>query len=245
MAKGRLEGRHILITGAAAGMGKVTAELFVREGARVALLDANDRAVRAVAKKLGAAAVAASADVTDEASVAAAVAQCAKALGGLDGVVNAAGIHGYSPVGEFSAASWQRMLAVNLIGPALVIQAAHPWLKKARRASIVNFASVQGIMPFARSSAYAASKAGLIGMTKSMARELGPKIRVNSICPGSIDTPMLRRARGAKGPDTSGYALQRLGRPMEVAEGVLYLTGDESSYVTGMTLVVDGGRAFH
>lgn len=239
----RLAGRRILITGGASGMGKTTAELFVREGARVALLDANEKAVSAVARKLNCFAV--GGDVTDAASVKAAVRQCAKALGGLDGVVNAAGIHGYSPIDEFTVADWQRMLAINLIGPALVIQAAHPWLKKAKRATVVNFASVQGIMPVTRSSAYAASKAGLIGMTKSMARELGPKIRINSICPGSIDTPMLRRARGAKGPDTSGYALQRLGRPMEVSEGVLYLTSDESSYVTGIALAVDGGRTFH
>lgn len=244
MSKGRLAGRHILITGGASGMGYTTAELFIAEGARVFIVDANAAALEEAKKSLHCGG--ACADVTQVAAVKGAVAEAERALGLLDGLVNAAGIFAFSRIDEFTVEQWQRILNINLVGPALVIQAALPALRKAERATIVNFASVQGLQPAAGSSAYAASKAGLITMTQSMAKELGPKIRVNSVCPGAIDTPMLRASLTDHNHlDTSVFALQRVGQPREIAQGVLYLTSDESSYVTGVALAIDGGRSFH
>ncbi len=243
MKAGRLNGRHILITGGASGMGRTTAELFQTEGATVFIVDANATALADTSRALGCGGSVA--DVTQPAQVTAAVAEAARSMGSIDGLVNAAGIFGFSRIDEFTAEQWRRMLDINLVGPALVIQAALPELRKASRATIVNFASVQGLQPAAGSSAYAASKAGLITMTQSMAKELGPTIRVNSVCPGAIDTPMLRASLAGYAMDTSSFALQRVGEAIEIAQGVLYLTSDESSYVTGIALPIDGGRAFH
>ena len=243
MSGNRLADRHILITGGASGMGYTTAELFIAEGAKVFILDANAKALDAAKQSLKCGG--ACADVTDAGAVKSAVTDAEKHLGALDGLVNAAGIFGYSRINEFTGEQWQRMLNINLVGPALVIQAALPALQKAERATIVNCASVQGLQPAAGSSAYASSKAGLITMTQSMAKELGPKIRVNSVCPGAIDTPMLRASLSGQNLDTSLFALKRVGQPLEIAQGVLYLSSDESSYVTGIALAIDGGRSFH
>lgn len=243
MKAGRLSGRHILITGGASGMGRTTAELFQTEGAKVFIVDANATALADTGRALGCGSSVA--DVTHHAQVTAAVAEATRSMGAIDGLVNAAGIFGFSRIDEFTPEQWRRMLDINLVGPALVIQAALPELRKASRATIVNFASVQGLQPAAGSSAYAASKAGLITMTQSMAKELGPTIRVNSVCPGAIDTPMLRASLAGYAMDTSSFALQRVGEAIEIAQGVLYLTSDESSYVTGIALPIDGGRAFH
>ena len=243
MQKGRLGGRRILITGAASGMGKTTAELFVAEGAQVALLDANAAALEAVAGEIGCPGF--RADVTDASSVKVAVEQAAMAMGGIDGVVNAAGIFGFTPLADSTPEQWQRILAVNLMGPVLVSQAALPWLQAAPAATIVNISSIQALKPSPRVGAYVASKAGLLGITRSLAMELGPKIRVNAVCPGTIDTPMARANLADTGIDVSSYVIPRLGSAMEAAQGILYLTSDESSYVTGIALPIDGGRAFH
>lgn len=243
MQTGRLGGRRILITGAASGMGKTTAELFVSEGARVALLDANVAALQAVARETGCPGI--PVDVTDAASVKAAVDQAAEAMGGIDGVVNAAGIFGFTPLADSTPEQWQRILAVNLMGPVLVSRAALPWLQAAPAATIVNISSIQALKPSPRVGAYVASKTGLLGITRSLAMELGPKIRVNAVCPGTIDTPMARANLADTGIDVSSYVIPRLGSAMEAAQGILYLTSDESSYVTGIALPIDGGRAFH
>lgn len=243
MKKGRLGGRRILITGAASGMGKTTAELFVSEGAQVALVDSNAAALESVAREIGCPGF--RADVTDASSVKVAVEQSAKAMGGIDGVVNAAGIFGFTPLADSTPEQWQRILAVNLMGPVLVSQAALPWLQAAPAATIVNISSIQALKPSPRVGAYVASKTGLLGITHSLAMELGPKIRVNAVCPGTIDTPMARANLADTGIDVSSYVIPRLGSSMEAAQGILYLTSDESSYVTGIALPIDGGRAFH
>lgn len=243
MKKGRLGGRRILITGAASGMGKTTAELFVSEGAQVALVDSNAAALESVAREIGCPGF--RADVTDASSVKGAVEQAAKAMGGIDGVVNAAGIFGFTPLADSTPEQWQRILAVNLMGPVLVSQAALPWLQAAPAATIVNISSIQALKPSPRVGAYVASKTGLLGITRSLAMELGPKIRVNAVCPGTIDTPMARANLADTGIDVSSYVIPRLGSSMEAAQGILYLTSDESSYVTGIALPIDGGRAFH
>jgi len=238
----RLEGRRIFITGAASGIGAAIAEMFAAEGARVALADRQP--VTALPK---ADALAFELDVSDEAAVRRAVDAAASAFGGLDGVVNAAGIANTDLLSELSVADWRRVIDVNLTGSFLVCAAAEKHLRAAGEATIVNFSSGQGLQPFARRGAYAASKAGVISLTKTLALEWAP-IRANTICPGAVDTPMVRQGYSAEalreqvGPR---YALKRIGEPVEMAHAALYLSSRESSFVTGIVLAVDGGRSFH
>ncbi len=184
----RLEGRKILITGGASGIGRATAALFVREGAAVAVLD------RAPPPDQGApdGGLFVPVDVAEETSVRQAVAAAAAAMGGLDGVVNAAGIFSAAGLADTSAALFSRTLAVNLTGTFLVVQAAAPLLLAAEGgATIVNIGSGVGITPTGPgSTAYVASKGGVIAMTKALAMELAPTVRVNVVCPGAVDTPM-------------------------------------------------------
>jgi NAD(P)-dependent dehydrogenase (short-subunit alcohol dehydrogenase family) len=243
---GRLQGRRVLITGAASGVGKATAERFVREGAKVALVDINAAALAEVSAALSAPHFAA--DVADEADVRAAVAGAAEALGGLDGVANVAGMAISRPLASTTVEEWNRTLAVNLTAAFLVSREALPHLEACEGATIVNVSSASGLMPLAKGlGPYAASKAGLITLSKALAFELAPRIRVNVVCPGAIDTPMLLDPIRvlARDPERSPYALRRTADPAEIADAILYLTGRESSYVTGAALAVDGGRSFH
>ena len=237
---GRLQGRSVLITGAASGIGRRTAELFAAEGAALTLLDSNREGLTAVARETRGVAVAA--DVTQEASVARAVEQGAAAMGGIDGVVNAAGIVIHGSVLEVGVADWKLVLDVNLTGTYIVVRCSLPWLKKAPFATIVNIASGQGLVPNTPSmTAYAASKGGVVNLTRALAAELAPDIRVNSVCPGMVDTPMTSGLQR----DLDRYALKRIAEPLEIAQAILFLTGTESSFVTGAALAVDGGRTFH
>jgi NAD(P)-dependent dehydrogenase (short-subunit alcohol dehydrogenase family) len=240
---GRLAGRRILITGAASGIGRTTARIFVAEGAKVALLDANADPLKDAARETGGHGF--QADVTRAESVTRAVAQAAGAMGGIDGVVNGAGIFAFTPLADSKPEDWQRIFAVNLMGPVLVSQAALPWLREAEAATIVNISSVVALRPSPRAAAYVASKTGLLGITRSLAIELGPKIRVNAVCPGTIDTPMARANLADTGLDVSTYTIPRMGTAEEIALGILYLSSAESSYVTGTALPIEGGRAFY
>ncbi len=239
----RLAGRKILITGGASGIGRATAALFRREGAAVAVLDrsADDHDVLFVPV-----------DVAEADSVRQAVRAAESALGGLDGVVNAAGIFSPAGIADTTAELFSRTLAVNLTGTFLVVQAAAPILLAAGvPATIVNIGSGVGITPTGPgSTAYVASKGGVIAMTKALAMELAPSIRVNVVCPGMVETPMtqgfLRNAAGDVQPElTARYALRRPAAPEEIAAAILFLTAPESSFVTGIALPVDGGRTFH
>ena len=237
---GRLQQRRVLITGAASGIGRRTALLFTAEGAALTLLDRSVEGLAEVARETRGLAV--GADVTDEASVAHAVKQGAAAMGGIDGVVNAAGIVIRGPVLEVGVADWRRVIDVNLTGIYIVVRCCLPWLAKATSATIVNIASGQGLLPNTpEMTAYAASKGGVVNLTRALAAELAPAIRVNSVCPGMVDTPMT-----ADGPrDVTPYALKRVANPLEIAHAILFLTGSESSFVTGAALAIDGGRTFH
>ncbi|MFN3387571.1 MAG: SDR family NAD(P)-dependent oxidoreductase [Allosphingosinicella sp.] len=241
----RLAGRRILITGAASGIGLATARLFAAEGARLALLDRDREALEGVASEIGA--HAAAVELSEESQIRAAVSGSASALGGLDGVVNVAGIGGGTFVESMTLEDWNRVLAVNLTAPFLVCREALPHLREASGGTIVNVASGQGLLPSAPSlSAYAASKGGLVTFSKAMALELAPEIRVNAICPGVVDTPLLpAQMREAARAPGSGYALKRVGEPKEIAAGILFLTSRESAFVTGIALAVDGGRTYH
>lgn len=243
----RLRGRHVLITGAGSGIGRATARLFAAHGARLVLLDRNADAVREVAQPLSA--FHAAVDVADEAAVRETVAAAARAMGdALDGVVNSAGMAIPAPLGDTRLEDWNRVLAVSLTGPFLVCREALPWLLRRPGASIVNVSSGSALLPVGVAiSSYVASKAGLVAMTKALASELGPKIRANAVCPGAVDTPLLPDVLRVKAQDPaqSPYSLKRIASADEIAQAILYLVSDESSYVTGAALAVDGGRTFH
>jgi acetyl esterase/lipase/NAD(P)-dependent dehydrogenase (short-subunit alcohol dehydrogenase family) len=239
---GKLAGRKILITGAASGMGRATAELFVREGARVALLDLNEEGVTTLAGSLGV--FACRCDISSAREVSESVVKAVNYLGGLDGVVNAAGVYLAKSFEDIDPDSWNRIIATNLNGPYNIVHAVLPVLRKAPLATIVNIASVSGYMPMAGTSVYSASKAAVIMLTKCLALELGPTIRVNAICPGVIRTEMTRHiwqdaARAASTAER--VALKKIGTPEQIASAALYLSSDDSGFSTGTEIVVDGG----
>ncbi len=242
----RFEGRRVLVTGGGSGIGRAAAAGLKAEGAAVAVLDNRQAALDALDFE----AATFLADVTDPVE---AVTAAADALGGLDGVVNSAGIDLVAPFAEMALADWQRVLAVNLTGAMAVCQAALPALTAAGGGTIVNVASGAGLRPLADRTAYCASKAGLVMLSKTLALELADRnIRVNAVCPGAVDTPLFRG--GFEGPEPTAadiemvrarYALQRVAEPAEIAAAIRFLTSAESSYVTGAALAVDGGRTFH
>jgi NAD(P)-dependent dehydrogenase (short-subunit alcohol dehydrogenase family) len=248
---GRLAGRRVLVTGAASGIGLATCELFRAEGAKVAMLDLDELPLVRAAERLGA--PWRSADVADGAAVADAVPSLAGSLGGLDGIVNAAGIDLQKAFADMSAAEWARVLAVDLTGPVQVCRAALPALERAGRGTIVNIASGAALRPLEHRTAYCAAKAGLVMFSKTLAIELAAlNVRVNAICPGIIDTPMFRASyERALDPEATfatimeRYVIRRVGDPADIAYAALYLTSEESAYVTGSALAVDGGRTFH
>lgn len=236
----RLRGRRIVITGAGSGIGRATARLFGTEGAALTLLDRDEQGLAETASLTGAQVF--TADVTDEASVARAIDQGAAAMGGIDGVVNAAGVMLRGSVLEVGVAEWRRVLEINLTGTYIVVRCCLPWLKQTPQSTIVNLGSGQSLLPNTPDrTAYSASKGGVLNLTRALAAELAPTIRANTVCPGLVDTPM---AHGVQG-NVGNYALKRLAQPMEIAQAILFLTSTESSYVTGAALAVDGGRSFH
>jgi NAD(P)-dependent dehydrogenase (short-subunit alcohol dehydrogenase family) len=245
MTPGKLDGRRILITGAASGMGMTIAHLFAAEGAALALLDRNDVGVVALANELGASGF--GCDVSDRTEVNAVVTNAGETLGGIDGVINAAGILVTKLFDELEPDSWDRMIAVNLTGPYNIIHAAMPMLRAAPSATIVNIASVSALLPMAGTAGYSASKAGLAMFTKCLAFDLGPKIRANTICPGVIKTEMTRYLW--ENPDhaqraSDRVALKRLGVSEDVAKAALFLSTEDSSFTTGTEFPVDGGFAW-
>ena len=244
--KTRLDGRRILITGAGSGIGAAIAELFAEEGAELALLDKDEESIAVKAKALSAHAICA--DVTDAAAVQNAVDRAVDRMAGLDGLVNAAGILQVAPFHGTKLSDWEEIIRVNLTGPWIVCQAALRNLRAASRATIVNIATGLALRPAANYSSYIASKSGLLALTKSLAIELAPTVRVNAVCPGAVDTPMtaeLYRNEIRRSEAVSNYALKRLGTAPEGAQAVLFLTGSESGFITGVSLAVDGGRSFH
>ena len=183
-------------------------------------------------------------DVADRAAVSAAVARAGEVLGGIDGVVNAAGILVTKLFDELDPESWDRMIAVNLTGAYNVVHAALPMLRAEPSATIVNIASVSALMPMAGTAGYSASKAGLAMFTKCLAFDLGPKIRANTICPGVIKTEMTRYLwenpeHAARASER--VALKRLGITDDVARAALFFSTEDSGFTTGTEFPVDGG----
>ena len=249
-AQGRLAGRRIIVTGAASGIGRATAELFHREGARLALIDRAADALACVADALGA--IALPLDLADTPALAGVVDRAASGMGGLDGIVNSAGVGGGRPIEAIDSAFLAMIIAINFTAPFLLCGAAVPHMLAAGGGTVVNIASGQALLPNTPNvTAYAGTKGGLVAFTKSLAAEKAPLIRANAICPGLTDTPMgAALFAGWDGdpadlPALRAYALGRMAEPIEIAQAALFLTSEESSYVTGVALAVDGGRCFH
>ncbi|WP_298400603.1 SDR family NAD(P)-dependent oxidoreductase [Sphingobium sp.] len=245
MAEGRMAGRRIMVTGAASGIGLATAQMFAREGAALSLLDRDAPALARIADDLGA--HHASVDLPDEVGIDRAVQAAAAAMDGIDGLINVAGIGGMGRLADLSLADWNRTIGVNLTAPMLLMRAVLPHMLAAGQGTIVNVASGQGLTPSASGMAsYCASKGGLVTLSKALALELAPAIRVNCVCPGVVDTPLLPASmRAAARESGSPYALKRVGEAEEVASAILFLASAESAFVTGIAMAVDGGRTYH
>ncbi len=244
---GRLEGKVAIVTGAASGMGAEEARLFAAEGARVVIADLSDAAGETLAKQIGAAAVFAHLDVTQEAQWQRLVADTAQRFGRLDVLVNNAGTVHTAPLEEMSLEQWNRVIAVNQTGVFLGMKHAVKPMAAAGGGSIINISSIDGMVGMNSVIGYVASKFAVRGMTKTAALELARRgIRVNSIHPGYIDTPMANPVSEPRPTTLERYAmtrvpLGRMARPREVANLALFLASDESSYCTGSEFVVDGG----
>ena len=226
---GRLEGKVVIVTGAARGQGLAEVELFRSEGAHVIAGDVLDHDGLHL-------------DVTSTDSWAATVSHAIERHGRIDVLVNNAGVRAVAPVHEMPLADFQRVLDINLIGPLLGIQAVVPHMP--RGSSIINVSSLNGLAANVNTSAYTTSKFALRGLTKSAALDLGPLgIRVNAILPGVIRTPMVSYIVDEyEDRLAAGLPLGRIGEPMDVASAALFLASDDSSWVSGLDLTVDGGQ---
>lgn len=248
----RLAHRRIIVTGGGSGIGLQTALRFQAEGARIAVLDRSPRSLDTARAQMPQAVVLAC-DVSQQASVDTAVAEAAEQLGGVDGLCNVAGIGTRKSFAETTAEIMMTDIGVNLMGPFLVTKAALPHLRAAGGGTVVNVASGLALRPTEGRTAYGASKGGLITMSKAMAIDLAAdNIRVNIVCPGLIDTPLVRdNSHGALFTPAQyeklmdRRILRRMGEAREIADAILFLTSDESSFITATVLAVDGGGSMH
>jgi 3alpha(or 20beta)-hydroxysteroid dehydrogenase len=240
---GRLEGKVAVISGAARGQGEAEARLFVAEGASVVLTDVLDERGFIVAKELGDSARFVRHDVGSEEAWASVMATTVETFGRLDVLVNNAAIHWLRTIETETVADFRRMVDVNLIGTFLGIRGAIAPMRASGGGSIVNISSAAGLVGYALHGAYGATKWGVRGLTRAAAIELGPdRIRVNSVHPGPIDTDMLPPDRANLGDKRwRTIPLRRVGEPSEVAELVLFLASDASSFTSGGEFTVDGG----
>jgi 2-hydroxycyclohexanecarboxyl-CoA dehydrogenase len=243
-----LAGRHALVTGGGSGIGRAVAQHLARDGAAVTVLDLDAGGARAVVEALAAAGVRAHAvvaDVSEATAVAAAVADARRALGAVHILVCCAGIAGFAPLLEMTAAQWERMLAVHLTGTFTAAQAVLADMVAARWGRIVTISSVGGLRGGPNLTHYAAAKAGVIGFTKALALEVGMHgITANAVAPGLVDTPMLR---GSGIPATvleqslRQIPVGRLGTPEDVAVVCAFLASPEAEFITGQVLSPNGG----
>ncbi len=248
----RLSGKMAFITGGGTGIGRACALLFAREGAKVAVAARRREKLDAVAQEIiaeGHEALAVECDVTRKASVEGAIRAAEERFGGLNVIVNNAGTLHVGSVEETSDEDWNRVITANLTGTFLVSRAAVPALRRAGGGSIVNIGSYLGLVGIKHRAAYCASKGGVTLLTKAMALDHAmEKIRVNCICPALVETEMALGAM-ARMPDPAAYRklresqipLGRAGRPEDVAQLAVFLASDESSWITGNALALDGG----
>lgn len=249
----RLEGKIAVITGGAQGIGRVTAILFAGEGAKLVLLDKDATKVKAVADEINAGGGSASAvacDISKQPEIVAAINDANAKHGALHILVNNAGVTLTRPFISTTDADIDFLVGVNLKGTIFASQAAIPHMIESGGGAIVHDASNAGIVGRPWQPVYGATKAGIVSLTKSMAlAHAKDKVRVNCICPGSIDTPMLRGALSSSGDFEGNWRktemvipLGRIGAPEDIANATLFLASDEASYITGIALPVDGGR---
>lgn len=245
-----LAGRRWLISGAGSGIGSAAAELFADEGAHLLLVDRDTASGQAVSDRITAAggrALFAPCDVAREDDCRRAVARAHEAFGGLDGLMNCAGVVVRRSVVELDEADWDRVMDVN--AKSVYLMSKHSIPIMGAGGSIINLGSGWGLVGGPRAAAYCASKGAVVLLTKAMAIDLGQKgIRVNCLCPGDTDTPMLREearqlevGEGEFLSQSARRPLGRVGKPQEIAQAALFLAGDASSYMTGAVLLVDGG----
>jgi NAD(P)-dependent dehydrogenase (short-subunit alcohol dehydrogenase family) len=247
---GRLDGKVAIVTGAGQGNGRAIAVAFAAEGARVVACDLNGGSARETVAMLPAGnGRAVQADVAVEADARRTVEEATAAFGRLDILVNNAALWARGTVEEYTVEQWDRLMAVNVRGVFLCSKYAVPVIAR-QGGSIINIASQSGLRGSPGGTLYVASKHAVVGMTKCMALDYGPRgIRVNAICPGLIDTPMGRQALAARGDDAPErwervareFPLGRVGLPEDVAQVAVHLASDEASWVTGMCYSVDGG----
>jgi NAD(P)-dependent dehydrogenase (short-subunit alcohol dehydrogenase family) len=245
----RVKGKVALITGGGSGIGRATAMLFAAEGARVVIADYNveggERTLRAI-KEAGGDGIFHGADVANPKEVEALVAKTVATYGRLDCAFNNAGIEGeFAPTPECTLENWQRVISINLSGVFYCMKYEIPEMLKNGGGTIVNTSSICGLAGIANTSAYTAAKHGVAGLTKAAALEFSSKgIRVNAVCPGFIRTPMVARVMDRGSFDEKAviqtHPINRLGRPEEIAEAVLWLSTDASSFVTGVPMPIDG-----
>jgi len=243
----KFKDKIVLVTGSSRGIGRATAIAFAQEGANVVVnyvknKTAGDEVVAEI-KKLGVDAIAIQADVANENDVQRMIDETVQHFGGIDVLVNNAGIVFDIPIFEKTVEQWERTLRVNLIGVFLCAKYAMPHMKNRKGASILNISSTNGIDSLSPESAdYDTSKAGVISLTKNLSQSLAPNIRVNSIAPGWIDTEINKDLpKDFIKSETDKIALKRCGQPEEIARAVLFLCSEDASFVTGSTLVIDGG----
>lgn len=249
----RLEGKIAIITGAASGIGKATAELFASEGAKVVIGDLVGADLQIVIDKINAdghSAIGQATDVTKQSAVDELVAMAMDNYGKVDILYNNAGISGDAEdVADSTDESWLKVHAVNVLGPMHGIRAVAPIMRAQNSGSIINTASVAGVRAGAGPNAYSASKAAVINFTQTAACDLGASnVRVNAVCPGLTETGMTQatfdyaREVGKQEKLGSRCELRRYGKPIEIANAVLFLASDDASYITGQALCVDGGN---
>jgi NAD(P)-dependent dehydrogenase (short-subunit alcohol dehydrogenase family) len=250
--RGILAGKVALITGGASGIGQATALLFAREGAAVSVVDLDEAGGQAIVHKIvreGGQAIFVPCDVSRAADCQRAVQQTVEEFGGLDILFNNAGIIRRATVLETSEEEWDRVMAVNAKSVFLLSKYAIPIMAEAGGGVIINTASGWGLVGGRKAAAYCASKGAVVLLTKALALDHGGQnIRVNCICPGDTDTPMLRDEAWQLGESDERFLaaaaqrpLQRIGQPDDIAQAALYLASNASSFVTGTALVVDGG----
>ena len=245
----QLEGKKAIVTGASRGIGREIALEFARQGADVALLARNEELLNSAAqtvRELGRTAVVEAVDVTDEEAISAAIARVIEALGGVDIVVNNAGGNSFSaPLVGMRFSGWQKTQRLNVESVVHVLQAVGPTLLEQKSGSVINLASVAGVVGSPLMSHYGAAKAAVISLTRSLAIEWAwAGVRVNTLLPGWIDTDLTQFLRdapdGGKGA-LSRVPMQRWGTPADIAAGAVFLASDASSFMTGQELILDGG----
>lgn len=243
----RFKEQVVVVTGGGKGIGLACARAFAREGARVAILDVDDSAKTAAAE-IGASASFFSCDVARSASVESTFESITSSLGDISVLINNAGIQTYAKVTDTSEEEWDRVMNVNLKSAFLCSKSALPSMMKLGKGVVINMSSVQAFVSQNVVAAYTTSKTALLGLTRSIAVDYAPKVRCVAVCPGTVDTPMLRYSIGLS-PDPATvleecnamHPVKRIGTPEEIAELCLFLASDDAGFITGQPIRIDGG----